>query len=128
MVAKAHFIIGEELMVVKRVPLIDRAQSFYIDGPVHDVLVHSPLKDIRKQEGQRDRQPLKPRYVVNVRDIHVERRGAHGVDDRDMKITIVPTNDAGAVFLPKIDLPLTDHVALLDALRRVTGSPAPRMI
>jgi hypothetical protein len=50
---------------------------------------------------------------MNVLDIHVERRGAHRIDDGDVEIAIIPPNDAGTVFLPKIDLPLTDHHALL---------------
>src|SRR5512141_3132916 len=46
---------------------------------------------------------------MNVLDVDVERRRAHGVDDHNVNIAVVPPDDARAVFLAKIDLPLTDH-------------------
>src|SRR5262249_5924456 len=54
-------------------------------------------------------EPLEQRHVVNVLDINVERRRAHRIDDHDVKIAVVPADDARAVFLPEIDLPLGDH-------------------
>src|SRR5262249_15807456 len=42
--------------------------------------------------------------------------GAHRIDDCDMEIAVIPPDDSGTVFLPKIDLPLTDHL----------DSPSPR--
>jgi hypothetical protein len=116
MVAEAHFVVGEKLVMVERVPLIDRAQAFYVDRAMHNVFMHSPLKHIREEESQRDRQPLNPRYVMNVLDIYVERCRAHRVDDGDMEIAIVPPDDAGTVFLSKINLPLADHAGLLGAV------------
>jgi hypothetical protein len=47
---------------------------------------------------------------VNVLDVNVERCGAHRIDDRDMEIAVIPPDDSGTVLLPKIDLPLTDHL------------------
>src|SRR5215467_9468069 len=125
-VAKAHFIIREELMMIERVPLIDRAQTFNIDRPVHDVFVHGPFEDVGKKESQRDCQPLEPSYIMDVLHIDVERRCAHRVDDGNMKIAVVPTDDTRAVLLSKIDLPLTDHDFLLGVLRRGIGLPGIR--
>jgi hypothetical protein len=48
---------------------------------------------------------------MDVFDVHVKRRRAHGVNEDDMEIAIVPPDNSGAVFLAKIDLPLTDHSA-----------------
>ena len=47
------------------------------------------------------------RHVVDVLDVDVEGRRAHRVDDDDVEIAVVPADDARAVFLAEIDLPLT---------------------
>ena len=108
-VAEAHLVVGEELVVIERVALVDRAQALDVDRPVHDELVHRPFEQVGEQEGERDREPFQPRDVMDVLEVDVERRRAHGVDDHDVEIAVIPSEDAGAVFLPKIDLPLTDH-------------------
>ncbi len=108
-VAEAHLVVGEELVVVERVALIDRAQPFDVHRPVHDVSVHGPLEQVGEQEGERDGEPLAPGHVVDVLDVDVEGRRSHRVDQDDVEVAVVPAQDAGAVFLTKIDLPLTDH-------------------
>ena len=60
MIAKAHLLVGEELVMIERVPLIDRAQAFDVDRPVHDVFVHGPFEQVGEQEGQRHGQPFEP--------------------------------------------------------------------
>ncbi len=51
-VAEAHFLVGEELVMVERVALVDRAQALDVDRPMHDELVHRPFEHIGEQEGQ----------------------------------------------------------------------------
>jgi hypothetical protein len=46
---------------------------------------------------------------VDVPDIDVERRRTDRVDDDDVEIAVVPSDDAGAIFVAKVDLPLADH-------------------
>ena len=108
-VAEAHFLVAEELMMIERVPLVDRAQAFDVHRPVHDVFVHRPLEDVGEDEGQRHREPFQPGHVMDVRDVDVKHRRAHGVDQRDVEIAVVPADDAGAVFVAEVDLPLGDH-------------------
>src|SRR5262249_22938118 len=108
-VAKAHFLVGEELMVVERVALIDRAQALDVHRPVHDVLMHRPLEQIGEEEGDRHGKPLERVSVVVVLMEDEDRGRAHGVDDRDVKIPVVPPHDAGTVLLPKINLARADH-------------------
>src|SRR5262245_43385350 len=43
-------------------------------------------------------------------NVNVERCGAHRINDRDMKIAVIPSDDSRTVLLPKIDLSLTDHL------------------
>src|SRR5215472_9470165 len=108
-VAEAHLIVGEELMMIERVTLIDRAQSLDVHRAVHDKSVHCPFEQVGEQEGERHREPLQRRHVVDVRDVDIEHRRAHGVDDGDVEVAVVPSDDAGAVLLAKVDLPLADH-------------------
>src|ERR1700722_12135222 len=58
---------------------------------------------------------------MEVRDVNVEHRRAHGVDQHDMEIAVVPADDAGAVFVAEVDLPLGDHC--LDSLGLPLPSP-----
>jgi hypothetical protein len=48
---------------------------------------------------------------MDMFDVDVERCAAHRVNEDDVEIAVVPPDDSGAVFLAKIDLPLTDHPA-----------------
>src|SRR5215471_20818684 len=96
-------------MVVERMALVDRAQTLNVDRPVHDVLVHRPFEHVGEKECKRHGQPFAPGHVVDVLDVYVERRRTHGVDQHDVEIAIVPSDNARAVFLAEIDLPLTDH-------------------
>ena len=99
MVAKTHLVVGEELVMIERVALVDRAQTLDVDRPVHDVFVHGPLEQVREEEGQRDGKPLEPRHIVDVLDVDVERRRAHRVDDDDVEVAVVPPDNSGPVFL-----------------------------
>ena len=72
MVAETHLIVAEKLVMIERVPLVDRPQALDIDGPVHDELVHGPFKQIGEQEGERDRQPFERCHSVNMLDVNVE--------------------------------------------------------
>src|SRR5262249_50990441 len=110
-IAETHLLIGEELMMVERVPLIDRAQALDVDWAMHDEFVHSPFEQVSEQESERNGQPLKPGDVVDVLDVDIERCRAHRVDEDDVEIAVVPPDDSGAVLFAKIDLPLTDHSA-----------------
>ena len=108
-VAEAHLLVGEELMVIERVPLVDGAQALDVDGPVHDVFVHGPFEQIGEQEGRRHRQPFPPGHVMDVLDVDVERGGAHRVDDGNVEVAVVPADDARAIFVAEFDLPLANH-------------------
>ena len=111
MVAEAHLLVGEELVMVERVALVDGAQSFDRDRPVHDVLVHGPLEHVGEQERQRDRQPARASVgVLDVLEVDVEGRRAHRVDDGDVQMAVVEAHDARAVFLPECLLAFGDHV------------------
>ena len=52
-VAEPHLRVGKELMVVERVPLVDRAQAFDVHRPVHDIFVHGPLEQVGEQKRDR---------------------------------------------------------------------------
>ena len=112
-IAESHFLIGEKLMMIEGMALIDRPQPFDVHRTMHDESVHRPLEDVGEQERQRHGQPFQPGDVVNVRDVNIERRAAHRVDDQDMDIAVIPADDPRAVFLAKRFLPFGDHVALL---------------
>jgi hypothetical protein len=58
-VAEAHLLVGEELVVVERVPLVDRPEALDVHRPVHDEAVHGPLEDVGEEERDGDRQPLR---------------------------------------------------------------------
>src|SRR5271154_5763032 len=106
MVAETHLLVAEKLVMIERVPLIDRPQAFDVDRPVHDKLVHGPFEQIGEQEGERDRQPFERGYVMNVRDVDVEGSRTHRIDDGEVEVTVVPAEDAGAVVPPEFDLAL----------------------
>src|SRR6185503_4823595 len=106
---EAHLVVGEELVVVERVALIDGAQSLDVDRPVHDVFVHGPFEQVGEQEGQRHGQPLPPAHVVDVFDVDIKRGGAYRVDDGDVEIAVVPADDARAILVAEFDLALTNH-------------------
>ena len=110
-VAETHLIVGEELVMIERVPLIDRAQALDVDRAMHDEFVRGPFEQVREQEGERNGEPLEPGHVVDVLDVDVERCRAHRIDEDDVEVAVVPPDDSGAVLLAKIDLPLTDHPA-----------------
>src|SRR5436305_2348472 len=109
MVAKTHLLVGEELMMVERVALVYRAQPLDVHRPVPDASVHCPLEQIAEQESEWDGDPLERGHIVDVIDVDVERRRAHGVDDRHVEVAVVPSHDAGAILLPEFDLSLADH-------------------
>ena len=111
-IAKAHLLVAEKLMMIERMPLIDRAQAFDVDRPVHDVSVDRPLEYVGEKKGQRHREPFQRADGVYMRDINIECRGAHRVDDHDMNIAVIPAEDARAIFLTEADLPLADHRSL----------------
>ena len=108
-VAKAHLLVGEELVVVEGVALVDGAQAFDVHGPVHDEAVHGPLEDVGEQEGDRDRQPLERLHVMDVLQVDGERCRAHGVDDDDVQVAVIPAHDARAILLAEGLLPFGDH-------------------
>jgi hypothetical protein len=88
-------------MMIERVALLDRAQPFDIDRAMHDEPMHRPFEDICEQESQRQRQPFQPGDVVDVRNVDIKRRRADCGDDQDMDVTVIPADDARAVFLTK---------------------------
>src|SRR5262249_57526186 len=96
-------------MMVERVALIDGAQALDVYRPVHDVLVHCPLEQIGEEESKWDGEPLERRHIVDVLDINVERRRAHGVDDRHVEVAVVPPHDAAPILLPEYDFHLPYH-------------------
>src|SRR5215472_4780626 len=100
-------------MMIERMALIDRAQPFDIDGAMHDESMYRPFEDVCEQEGQRDRQPFQPCDVVDVCNINIKRRRTDRVDDQDMDVTVVPADDARAIFPTERFLPIRDHVVLL---------------
>src|SRR4029079_19500759 len=108
-VTEAHLLIGEELMMVQRVALVDRAQPLDVDRTMHDEFVDRPFKDVREQECEGNSEPFPCGHAMDVLDIDVERRRTHRVDDHDVKIAIIPAQDAGPIFLPKCDLALRYH-------------------
>src|SRR5262245_239639 len=110
-IAETHLVVGEKLMMIERVSLIDRAQALDVDRAMHDEFMHGPFEQVSEQEGERNGQPLNPCDVVDVFNVNVERCRAHRVDEDDMEITVVPPDDPGTVLFAKIDLPLTDHPA-----------------
>src|SRR5262249_38672603 len=110
-IAETHLRVGEKLMMIERVPLIDRAQALDVDRAMHDEFVHGPFEQVSEQEGERNGQPLEPADVVDVLDVDVERCRAYCVDEYDVEMPVVPPDDSGAVRFTKFDLPLTDHPA-----------------
>src|SRR5215469_4106480 len=47
-IAEAHFLVGEKLMMIERMSLVNRAQAFDIDRTMHDETMHRPFEDIRE--------------------------------------------------------------------------------
>src|SRR5579872_6523239 len=110
-------------MMIEGVPLVDRAQAFDVHRAVHHVFMHAPLEQVGEHEGEWHGDPLEPTHEVNMLDVNVERGGAHGVNDQHMDITVVPAEDAGAIFPAKFDLPLADHLLLPRADRPILPAP-----
>ena len=66
--AYGHLVVGEVLVVLARVPVIDRAQRPDVDQAVHHVLVHPPFEQVGEEEHRDHEQPfpartLQPRYA-----------------------------------------------------------------
>src|SRR5260370_1336266 len=124
-IPKPHFLVGEELVMIERVALIDGTQPFDVHRTVHDVSVDGPLERIREQESQRDCKPLDRCHIVEMLDIDKKSRGSHRVDDENMKVAVGPPNDAGSVLLPEFGLPLSDHGLTSPDRFRATGDIIP---
>ena len=100
-------------MVIERVTLVDGPQPFDVDRPMHNEPVHRPFEDIGEQERQRHGEPFKPGHIVDVLDVNIKRRRADGVDDQDMHVAVIPTDDPRAIFLTESLLSFANHAALL---------------
>src|SRR6202047_3459865 len=46
---------------------------------------------------------------MNMGGVDIKHRRAHGVDQHDVEVAVVPADDTGPVFVAEIDLPLRDH-------------------
>src|ERR1700732_523272 len=46
---------------------------------------------------------------MNMGGVDIKHRRAHGVDQHDVEVAVVPADDAGPVFVAKVNLPLRDH-------------------
>src|SRR5215469_8800203 len=79
---------------------------------MHDEPMHRPFKNISEQKRKWHRQPLQPGHVVDMLNVDIESCRTHRVDNQNMHITVVPTDDARAIFLPECLLAFADHVML----------------
>src|SRR5260370_1336264 len=85
-IPKPHFLVGEELVMIERVALIDGTQPFDVHRTVHDVSVDGPLERIREQESQRDCKPLDRCHIVEMLDIDKKTRASPPVDAQPINL------------------------------------------
>ena len=109
-VAEAHLVVGEELVMVERVPLVKHPQRPDIHRAVHEIFVNHPLENVGEQKRERNGEPFPRRHIMDVLDVDVESCRHHCQHGEEVEIAVVPAHDAGPVFLPKCNLPLTDHI------------------
>ena len=106
MVGEPHLLVGEELVVHQRMPVVDRPERLDLRGAVHDVAVDPPFEEIRKQERHRHDAELPPSEILDIAEIHRQRGEADDIDHEDMQPAIVPAGDPIAIGRPVIALPL----------------------
>ena len=106
MVGETHLLLGEELVMHQRVPVVDRAERLDLRRPVHDEAVDPPFEEIGGQKGHRHDAEFPPAQLADIGEIHRQRGKSDHVDDEDMEPAIVPAGDAVAVGRPVIALPL----------------------
>ena len=108
-IGEAHLVVGEELVMLERVPVVDRAPDRVALRTMHHVAMQPPLEEIAEQEHDRDGEQLEPRHLVQVREVDVQCGQPDRVDDRDVQHAVVPACDPLAVIRPIGPLPLA-HV------------------
>src|SRR6266581_8485353 len=106
MIGEAHLLLGEELVVHQRVPVVDRAERLYLRRTVHDEAVDPPFEEIGGEKSHRYDPELPPAQVADVGEIDRQRRESDHIDDKGVEPAIVPSRDAVAVRRPVIALPL----------------------
>ena len=101
LVTKTHFLVGKELVMIECVAVVDRAEPFPFQRPVHDKTVQVPLENIARDANYWDGQPFPPQHIVNVLDVDPHCRNTNNVDHGNVNKTVVPTGDSGSVVLAK---------------------------
>ena len=56
-------VVGEVLVMLPRVPVVDRAQCKHVDLAMHDVLVHRPFAEVPGDQDRNEQHPF-PRRVI----------------------------------------------------------------
>jgi hypothetical protein len=113
--AHRHLVIGEVLVVLARMPVVDGAQRPDVDQPVHDALVDPPLEQVGEEEHRDDEQPF-PARALQARHAPADDRETDDVDDPDVHRSAVKGMDLRLVLPPELEL----------ALRRVVNVDEPR--
>jgi hypothetical protein len=100
--------VGEVLVMLAGVPVVDRAQREDVDQAVHHVLVHRPLGEVAGDRDRHDEQPL-PGGLLHPAHAPGDRRDAGRIHHADMQQTVVPGADPGDVLVAEPALPLGHH-------------------
>ncbi|MNY22309.1 hypothetical protein D3C86_1559090 [compost metagenome] len=111
------FLVGEILVMLARMALIDGAQREHVDPAVHDVAVHEPFDEVAGQEHRQYQGPF-PRDVVQALDRPVQRGDAHAVDHGDVQQPVIKRADIGLVLLPELALAFSHHDCISGKVRR----------
>jgi hypothetical protein len=103
--ADRHLVVGEVLVMLAGVTIVDRAQGPDVDQAVHDVFVDPPLEQVREQEHGNHEQPF-PNRILEARRTPGDHRDADGVHHRDVQRSAVARVDLSLILRPESDLPL----------------------
>ena len=106
MIGEAHFLLGEELMMIQGVALIDGAHCLVLARPVHDVAMQGPFEDVAHKADGWDRQPFPPADVLDIGGIDIHGSEADGVNHCNMKPAIIPADDPRPILSAELPLPI----------------------
>ena len=115
-------VVGEVLVMLAGVPLVDRPQGEDVDPPVHDVLVHCPFDEVAGDEDRDRHQPL-PAGILQLAQAVPDGRKPGRVDHADVDQAVVHRADLRDVLLAEAPLAIAHHGKFLLLQRAYPGHP-----
>ncbi len=107
-------VVGEILVMLPGVAVVDGTQRKHVDQAVHHELVHGPFDEVAANQDRNQKQPLPPRALQLTHAVP-DRGNSGAVHHPDVDPAAVVTADRRSILLAKSALPFRHHENLFAA-------------